>query len=39
VVETGQRERQDADAWYAREFSEKLTFPMGINIVFHALTQ
>lgn len=31
-------ERQDADAWYAQEFSEKRAFPMGINIVFHALT-
>lgn len=31
-------ERFEADAWYAREFSEKKAFPMGINIVFYALT-
>jgi hypothetical protein len=31
-------ERSDDDAWYAREFSEKRAFPMGINILFYALT-
>lgn len=32
-------ERGQDDAWYAEEFSEKRAYPMGINIVFHALTQ
>jgi hypothetical protein len=32
-------ERIDDDAWYAREFSEKRAFPMGVNAVFYALTQ
>jgi hypothetical protein len=31
-------ERINDDAWYAREFSEKRAFPMGINIIFHVLT-
>ena len=32
-------ERGKHSAWYAEEFSEKRAWPMGINIVFHALTQ
>ena len=31
-------ERHDAMEWYAREFSEKRAFPMGINILVYALT-
>ena len=31
-------ERVDDDPWYAKEFSEKRAFPMGVNIVFYALT-
>lgn len=31
-------EREGEDPWYFKEFSEKLAFPMGINIVFYALT-
>jgi hypothetical protein len=30
-------ERVSVDAWYAREFSEKRAFPMGINIILHVL--
>lgn len=32
-------EREDEDAYYFREFSLKKAYPMGINIVVHALTQ
>lgn len=32
-------ERVDDNPWYAKEFSEKRAFPMGINIVFYALTE
>jgi hypothetical protein len=32
-------ERQDADAFYFREFSQKRAYPMGINIVVYALMQ
>lgn len=32
-------ERGRDSAWYAEEFSEKRAWPMGINIVFYALTQ
>lgn len=32
-------ERGKDSAWYAEEFSEKRAWPMGINIVFYALTQ
>ncbi len=31
-------ERVGDDEWYAREFSERRAFPLGINIVFHVLT-
>jgi hypothetical protein len=31
-------EREGADEWYFREFSEKKAYPMGINIVVYALT-
>jgi len=31
-------EREGEDEWYFREFSEKKAYPMGINIVFYALT-
>ncbi len=31
-------EREGEDEWYFREFSEKRAYPMGINIVFYALT-
>lgn len=31
-------ERMDVDAWYAREFSEKRAFPMGMNIIFNVLS-
>jgi hypothetical protein len=31
-------EREGADKWYFREFSEKKAYPMGINIVFYAMT-
>ena len=31
-------ERAQEAPWYAREFSEKRAFPMGINAVFYALT-
>jgi hypothetical protein len=31
-------EREGEDAWYFREFSEKKAYPMGINIVFYAMT-
>jgi hypothetical protein len=31
-------EREGEDPWYFREFSEKKAYPLGINIVFYALT-
>ena len=31
-------EREGEDAWYFKEFAEKKSYPMGINIVFYALT-
>ena len=31
-------EREGENEWYFREFSEKKAYPMGINIVFYALT-
>jgi hypothetical protein len=31
-------EREGVDEWYFREFSEKKSYPMGINIVFYAMT-
>jgi hypothetical protein len=31
-------EREGEDPWYFREFSEKKAYPMGINIVFYAMT-
>lgn len=30
-------EREDASAWYRKEFSEKRAYPMGINIFTHVL--
>ncbi|MGH7199010.1 MAG: DUF4159 domain-containing protein, partial [Planctomycetaceae bacterium] len=31
-------EREGEDRWYFQEFSEKKSYPMGINIVFYAMT-
>ena len=31
-------EREGEDPWYFREFSEKRAYPLGINIVFYAMT-
>jgi hypothetical protein len=31
-------EREGENEWYFREFSERKAYPMGINIVFHAMT-
>lgn len=31
-------EREGEDKWYFHEFSEKKAYPMGINIVFYAMT-
>ena len=31
-------EREGEDEWYFREFSEKMAYPMGINIVTYAMT-
>lgn len=31
-------EREGEDEWYFREFSEKKGYPMGINIIFYAMT-
>jgi hypothetical protein len=31
-------EREGENHWYFKEFSEKLAYPMGINIVFYAMT-
>lgn len=32
-------EEEGKDPWYFREFSEKYAYPLGINIVFYALTR
>jgi len=32
-------EREGEDEWYFREFSEKKAYPMGVNIVFYAMTR
>jgi len=31
-------EREGEDEWYFREFAEKKAYPMGINIIFYAMT-
>ena len=31
-------EREGEDPWYFHEFSEKKAYPLGINIVFYAMT-
>jgi len=31
-------EREGEDEWYFREFAEKKAYPLGINIIFYALT-
>ncbi len=31
-------EREGEDEWYFKEFSEKKAYPLGINIIFYALT-
>lgn len=31
-------EREGEDAWYFKEFSEKKAYPIGINILFYAMT-
>jgi len=31
-------EREGEDPWYFREFSEKKAYPLGINIIFYAMT-
>ena len=31
-------EREGEDEWYFREFAEKKSYPMGINIVTYAMT-
>ena len=31
-------EREGEDEWYFKEFAEKKSYPMGINIVFYAMT-
>jgi hypothetical protein len=31
-------EEEGTDPWYFREFSEKYAYPLGINIIFYALT-
>jgi hypothetical protein len=31
-------EREGEDEWYFREFSEKKAYPLGINIIFYAMT-
>lgn len=31
-------EQEGTDAWYFKEFSEKYAYPLGINIIFYALT-
>ena len=32
------QEREGEDEWYFHEFSEKSAYPLGINIVFYAMT-
>ena len=31
-------EREGENRWYFKEFSEKRAYPMGINILFYAMT-
>lgn len=31
-------EREGENEWYFREFSEKKAYPLGINIIFYAMT-
>jgi hypothetical protein len=31
-------EREGADEWFFHEFCEKKAYPMGINIIFYAMT-
>jgi hypothetical protein len=31
-------EREGEDEWYFREFSEKKAYPLGINVIFYAMT-
>ncbi len=31
-------EEEGVDEWYFHEFSEKKAYPLGINIVFYAMT-
>jgi hypothetical protein len=31
-------EREGENEWYFHEFSEKIAYPMGINILFYAMT-
>ncbi|MEK6237721.1 MAG: DUF4159 domain-containing protein [Planctomycetales bacterium] len=31
-------EREAEDSWYFREFSEKAAYPLGINIIYYAMT-
>ena len=31
-------EQEGSDEWYFHEFAEKRAYPMGINIVFYAMT-
>jgi hypothetical protein len=31
-------EREGEDPWYFKEFSEKKAYPLGINIIFYAMT-
>lgn len=31
-------EEEGTDPWYFRQFSEKYAYPLGINIIYHALT-
>ena len=31
-------EREGEDPWYFKEFSEKKAYPLGINVVFYAMT-
>lgn len=31
-------EQEGTDPWYFREFSEKYAYPLGINVIFYALT-
>ena len=34
----GHQEREGENEWYFRTFSEPFAYPMGINIVFYAMT-